>query len=166
MGKSFEEKAYERPKRRRVQQKKKPYDSRYHPSRESVPQKPKDTHAPKRPMSAYFLFAQEKRNALKTEHSKKKMVDIHKVLAQKWKEADDEEKKQYLEASREAMKAYKELRAQHELTPKYKRYKKQLKEWNEVYREEFVEREYEKKQRRLHNKKKRERKAAKSKTSA
>merc|ERR1712087_338795 len=81
------EKAQETPKRR-SRPKKEPYDSRYHPSGESIPKKPKDTHSPKRPMSAYFLFMQAKRASYKERDPKLKMADIHKQLADEWKNMD------------------------------------------------------------------------------
>merc|ERR1740129_196500 len=94
------------------------------------------------------------------------MMQLTKLIAADWNNnVDEEEKEKYDRASREAMEEYKVLRAKYEKTPKYKRYKTQLKDWNEVYREEYNEQQYEKKQRRLRNKKKKK-KSAKSKTKA
>lgn len=59
--------------------------------------KKKDPNAPKRGMSAYLFFCSEHRADLAGKNPELKMTDIAKLLAQKWKETSDEDKKPFNE---------------------------------------------------------------------
>jgi len=62
--------------------------------------KKKDPNAPKRPMSAYLIFTQEARPAIKAEMEKKagdkvKVTDVLKALGAKWKTLTDKDKEPF-----------------------------------------------------------------------
>lgn len=54
--------------------------------------KPKDKNAPKRPMSAYFLFAQEERPKLKQANPDWGLGPIGKAVGEAWKKVSDSKK--------------------------------------------------------------------------
>ncbi|KAF9980633.1 exp1-like protein [Mortierella antarctica] len=70
----------------------------------------KDPNAPKRPLSSFFLFAQEQRNTGKFSHLPLK--EQATAFAEAWEESAD--KHIYLERSRVAMAAYKKEKAAYE----------------------------------------------------
>lgn len=61
--------------------------------RKKMPLKKKrDPLAPKRPMSAYLIYSQDKRAEVKQAHPEWKLTDTIKHLAMKWKDMPDAEK--------------------------------------------------------------------------
>mmetsp|Transcript_42800 Transcript_42800/g.55005 ORF Transcript_42800/g.55005 Transcript_42800/m.55005 type:complete len:294 (+) Transcript_42800:787-1668(+) len=74
----------------------------------------KDPNAPKRPMSSYFIWMGEVREAMKAQHPEASVGEFGKILGAKWKTLSEEEKAPYLEKAainkgnyNEAMKRYK-----------------------------------------------------------
>lgn len=55
--------------------------------------KVKDPNAPKRPISAYFAFAADKREQIKKENPGFKVTDISKRTGELWKDLTEAEKK-------------------------------------------------------------------------
>ncbi|KAJ2159108.1 Non-histone chromosomal protein 6 [Coemansia sp. RSA 552] len=66
----------------------------------------KDPSAPKRALSAYMFFSQDKRNSVKEENPDIAFGDIGKVLGKMWREMDDSEKQPYVEKAAEDKKRY------------------------------------------------------------
>jgi len=66
----------------------------------------KDPNAPKRGASAFLLFANEKRKALKDANPTLHNTEISRMLGAIWKAADDATKAPYVEAEAEARKQY------------------------------------------------------------
>lgn len=82
----------------------------------------KDPNAPKRALSSYMFFCQDKREALQKKYPDDKVTDIAKKLGAKWKKVSASDKKKY-EAQAEKDKArYEKEMAKYE--------KKQKKEKN------------------------------------
>lgn len=52
----------------------------------------KETHRPKKPLSAYIYFSQEYRERLKEQHPNWNSNDIMKHVSSKWAHMDKEEK--------------------------------------------------------------------------
>merc|ERR1712129_245826 len=77
-------------------------DDENEPPKEKKGKKGKDPNAPKRPMSAYFLFMNEVRDATKAETPGLKIGDIAKLLGERWGKMEDEEKSKYQELAKEA----------------------------------------------------------------
>lgn len=50
---------------------------------------------PKRPLSAFFLFRQEKYKEVTGANPNKKIGDITKIISEEWNKLNDERKKQY-----------------------------------------------------------------------
>merc|ERR1712228_601384 len=138
--------------RRRVK-KKSSMDGQYRPSMEGkVPPKPKQRGAPKRPISAYFLYAMDVREEFKSNNPDLKMTALTKLIAAQWKTEDDKAKEEY-----------KEKRAEYVASNKYKKWKKDVAEWNDRHKEEWLDQEYERKERNEERRKKRADKAKKAK---
>ncbi|XP_044967830.1 high mobility group B protein 6-like [Hordeum vulgare subsp. vulgare] len=66
--------------------------------------KAKDPSKPKQPMSAYFLYSQERRGALVAE--KKTVPEIGKITGEEWKGMTEAQKAPYEEAARKQKEAY------------------------------------------------------------
>lgn len=56
----------------------------------------KDPSAPKRPMSAFLYFSQEKRRLVKAEHPSLRNTEISRRLGELWREASEEEKSPHI----------------------------------------------------------------------
>eukprot|EP01083_Nonionella_stella_P155243 501285_1 len=121
--------------KRKYKKFKDPNDCAYRPPT-TIPKKPKDINAPKRGMSAYFLFAQEIRSDLQKENKGARSSEIAKLIVAEWNEMSDNDKKEYGDQAKEAMDIYKQERAEYEKSNKYKKYKRELAEWNDTYKEE------------------------------
>jgi hypothetical protein len=83
--------------------------------------KKKDPNAPKRALSAFMLFSQEKRSQIKTDNPDATFGQIGKLLGDAWKSASESEKAPFLakaekekEKYAEAMKKYKNSNAEEE----------------------------------------------------
>jgi hypothetical protein len=59
--------------------------------------KQKDPNAPKKPKSAYFLFAESRRAALREENPAAKISVIAKLTGEEWRGLTDEDKKPFFE---------------------------------------------------------------------
>lgn len=68
---------------------------------------PKDSRAPKRPMSAFLAFANSRRASMKQRMPNARNGEISKALAAMWKESSDELRQPYFEEERMKRKAYK-----------------------------------------------------------
>jgi hypothetical protein len=86
-----------------------------------VEKKKKDPNAPKRALSAFMLFSQEKRNQIKTDNPEATFGQIGKLLGDAWKSASDDDKAPFLAKAEkekekyvEAMKKYKSAAASKE----------------------------------------------------
>mmetsp|Transcript_45436 Transcript_45436/g.40732 ORF Transcript_45436/g.40732 Transcript_45436/m.40732 type:complete len:191 (+) Transcript_45436:137-709(+) len=157
-----EEEEVVRKKRTYKKKKKNNDDGKYRPSTYRIPKKPKPVNAPKRPMTAYFLFAASKRDGYKKENPEMKLGEVSKAIGTEWKALDDDDKEEFVSQAGKLMKKYKTERKKYEQSSAYKRYKKQLAEWNDLYKEEWEEQQYEKEQKRLEAKKKKSKKTSSS----
>mmetsp|Transcript_2858 Transcript_2858/g.4383 ORF Transcript_2858/g.4383 Transcript_2858/m.4383 type:complete len:392 (+) Transcript_2858:263-1438(+) len=67
----------------------------------------KDPSAPKRPMSAFLMFAQTKRRQLQAENPDIPNADISRMLGEKWRSASPEDKAPFLEREQNERRLYK-----------------------------------------------------------
>ena len=58
---------------------------------------PKDHEAPKKPMSAYLSFSNCKRAAVKAQYPTADSTEISRILAQLWRDATEDERKEHVE---------------------------------------------------------------------
>jgi galactose-1-phosphate uridylyltransferase len=68
--------------------------------------KRKDPNAPKRPKSAYICYCNARRPRLKSKYPDKKMPEITKFLATRWKDMSDEKKAKYVTMADEDKERY------------------------------------------------------------
>merc|ERR1711982_255690 len=62
---------------------------------EKKQRKKKDPNAPKRPMSAYFLFMNATRPTVRKENPDASIGDVAKILGKMWREIEPEDKAKY-----------------------------------------------------------------------
>merc|ERR1712238_607999 len=67
----------------------------------------KDPSAPKRPISAFLFFSQDKRSKIKDANPGMRNTDVSRVLGNMWKDASSEERLQHIEREAEERKKYK-----------------------------------------------------------
>ena len=90
-------------------------------------QKQKDPNAPKRPLSAFFIFSQDERPKIKSQNAALSVADVAKAIGEKWRSAPEDLKRRYEKAAKEAkeryeleMKAYKQSAAATQSAPQAK----------------------------------------------
>eukprot|EP00483_Globobulimina_turgida_P003906 UN03914 len=128
---------------RKYKRYKDPMDAPYRPpSKIKIPPKPKQNGAPKRPMSAYFLFAADQRESVKEANPDLSLTEIAKVLGGDWGKINTRNKKKYLDEAGEKLADYKEKRAEYEASNAYKNWKKKTAQWNDLYKEDYDEQQY------------------------
>lgn len=71
--------------------------------------KDKDPNAPKKPLTAYMLFCNEKRPDVKKEHPDLKLGEVSQKLAALWGGMTEDDKKPYHDQAGEAKEKYAEL---------------------------------------------------------
>lgn len=140
----------------------------YRPNDEyKVPAKPKQTGQPKRPMSSYMLWAADRRPVVREENPDLKMTEIAKLLGAEWSALDkakDKQVKKYVVQAAKLKEEYDAVREEYVASTAYKKWKRDVKRWNETYKEEWQEQQWELKEQKAAAKKKREeRKAEKEK---
>lgn len=91
--------------------------------------KPKDKNAPKRPMSSYFIFANERRAILKAVNDNNSATEISKLLSIQWRELSAEQKSVYEEYYILLKVKYDSRVLEYHQTPKYMQYQKILIKW-------------------------------------
>lgn len=68
----------------------------------------KDKDAPKRPLSAYFFYIQERRETLKKEKPSLENKELIKTMGEEWNKLSDEDKKPYVKKAEADKKRYQE----------------------------------------------------------
>eukprot|EP01084_Bolivina_argentea_P041913 77371_1 len=91
--------------------------------------RPRDLNAPKRPLSSYFLFSQERRPQLQTANPNTKMSEIGKLLSNEWKIMDNDTKSKYNNLANDARFAYELQMEEYKQTNNYKQFQNKLKQW-------------------------------------
>jgi len=66
----------------------------------------KDPNAPKRPLSAFFLFSQDERPKIKITNSTFSVADVAKLIGERWRNLDADTKKKYENAAKQAKERY------------------------------------------------------------
>lgn len=67
----------------------------------------KDPSAPKRPMSAFLYFSQDKRRQIKEENPTIRNTEVSRILGELWRNASEEEKRPHVEKEKEEREKYK-----------------------------------------------------------
>merc|ERR1739848_766801 len=83
---------------------------------------PKDKNAPKKPLTPFFIFSQEKRAEVVKAHPEMKLAQIGKKMGEMWQALTQEEKDAYIARQKKAKEAYKEVRAAYEQTEDFQKY--------------------------------------------
>jgi hypothetical protein len=88
--------------------------------------RPKDPNAPKKPQSAYFLFANDRRPKLRETHPDKKITDVAKMLGAEWKEMSEAEKKPWEELAKKNKEKHDKEMEEYKKTDEYLNYQKKI----------------------------------------
>ncbi|GMJ15048.1 3xHigh Mobility Group-box1 [Hibiscus trionum] len=70
--------------------------------------KERDPLRPKQPMSAFFLFSNERRTALLAEDKSKSVLDVAKIAGEEWKNMTEEQRRPYDEMAKKNKEKYME----------------------------------------------------------
>ena len=74
----------------------------------------KDKNAPKRPISAYFFYNQERRLTLKKEQPTLDHKDLIRVMSDEWNKLTEEQKRPYIKKAEDDKKRYIEQMKEYE----------------------------------------------------
>lgn len=92
---------------------------------------PKDLNAPKKNLSAYFLFTNERRQELKVQYPEKKLTELTTLMATEWKAMDEATKKTYQDRAIADKENYLTALAEYKKTENYTQYQVKLSGWKE-----------------------------------
>jgi len=98
--------------------------------------KPKDPNMPKRPLSSYFLFSNERRSILQQKMPEKKLTDLSKIISQEWKELDGDKKEQYAARAKRAKEKWDKQLAAYKQTEDYDKFQQKLEFWKQQQKEQ------------------------------
>jgi len=91
-------------------------------------QKPEDMNAPKKPMSAYFLWANKMRPCVMKEMGWG-VADVARELSQMWKQISSDERNEYIRKYEKAKKKYDRQMKEYRKSANYKKYITALHAW-------------------------------------
>lgn len=91
--------------------------------------KPQDKNAPKKPLSAYFMWVGENRDSYKTNNPNMGMPEITKLMGKTWHSLSDEAKKPYKETANTARDNYQKQKDEYVGSADFKRHQHVLAEW-------------------------------------
>lgn len=94
------------------------------------PKKPKDTNAPKKPQTAYFLFSAENRVEVKAEDPSRGITDIAKILGARWRAMSDTDKTGFMEKATAAKAEYGKVLEVYKATDEYAAFEETLKSFS------------------------------------
>lgn len=90
---------------------------------------PKDENAPKKPLSAYFRFAEEKRKPEREKNPGATVGQVMKVIGALWKQLSAEEKEKYDTPAKKAKSTYDKLLAAYKHSGAYAEFQEKLHEF-------------------------------------
>lgn len=91
--------------------------------------KPTDPNAPKRPMSAYFLYANKMRPQVMKDHPDATVGQIGKMLGNMWKQATDSEKAPHEKLAKKNNEQYHTQREKYEKSMDYRKHQMTMLAW-------------------------------------
>jgi len=92
----------------------------------------KDENAPKRPLSAYFIWMNEVgRPAFVAKNPDADIKSIGKALGEQWKGMSDKDRKPYQDKADNAKSEYQTALAEYQETPEYKKYEEEKKAYKD-----------------------------------
>merc|ERR1711964_327190 len=94
--------------------------------------KPKDQNAPKRPSTAFFVFANTIRSDIDASNPEASIGQIGKILGQAWQNLDESEKQSYQAKAAENKEKYAEVLAKYKETKNYTDYQETLTQWKKA----------------------------------
>lgn len=91
--------------------------------------KPVDTNAPKRPLSAYFLYSNKVRASVMKDNSDATVSEIGKILGEMWKKISGHERSPYEKKAKAQMDAYYIKKEKYERSSSYHKHQMRLLAW-------------------------------------
>ncbi|KAL1921404.1 uncharacterized protein VTP21DRAFT_11120 [Calcarisporiella thermophila] len=74
----------------------------------------KDPNAPKRNLTAYMMFVQQQRKVVQQENPTVSFGQIGKILGEKWKNLEEDEKKKYVKMAEKDKERYEKQKSEYE----------------------------------------------------
>merc|ERR1719219_656511 len=96
---------------------------------------PKDSNAPKRPMSSYMFFVNEQRPYVVSEHPDMKVTDVLRELGKRWSKLTSKQQAPFVVMQKEAKEEYAKALAKYKNTAKFKKYQKEKAEYQTKQKE-------------------------------
>merc|ERR1711939_389480 len=97
--------------------------------------KPKDKNAPKRPSTAFFIFANEIRDSVRSDNPDASIGEIGKILGQQWNALNDSQKQKYQAQNEKAKVSYAQALAKYQKSTKYAEHQEKLAAWKQAKKE-------------------------------
>jgi len=91
---------------------------------------------PKRPLSSYFLFSNERRSVLQQKMPDKKLTELSKIISQEWKELDGDKKESYATRAKRAKEKWDKELASYKQTEEYEKFQQKLEFWKQQQKEQ------------------------------
>jgi hypothetical protein len=85
---------------------------------------PKDANAPKKPASSYVLFCADKRASIAAERKDASMIEIAKLVGEKWRNLSDAERQPYIDSATKLKHTYDTKMADYKKSDEYKEWVK------------------------------------------
>jgi len=92
---------------------------------------PKDLNAPKKNLSAYFIFTNKRRQELKVQYPEKKLTELTTLMAVEWKAMDEDTKKGYQAQAIADKENYTRQMEEYKKTSNYTQYQVKLSAFKE-----------------------------------
>merc|ERR1719219_2454395 len=90
---------------------------------------PKDPNAPKRPLSAYMLWAAATRDEVVEDNPEFSNTDVARFLGKMWKDVGEGEKEPFVQKAEKLKAKYESAKAKYIKSSGYKKFQEELKEW-------------------------------------
>jgi len=97
-----------------------------------MPKAPKDANAPKKNLSAYFIFTNERRAALKAQYPEKKLTALTTLMAGEWKAMDADKKKAFQDRAAEQKKEFVAAMDEYKKTENFAKHQEALTAWKQA----------------------------------
>jgi len=94
--------------------------------------KPKDKTAPKRPLTAFFVFANTIRDSVRQNNPEASIGEIGKILGQEWNSLDESAKQSYQAKANKNKEKYAKTLTKYQKSKKYAEYQEKLSAWKQA----------------------------------
>jgi len=91
--------------------------------------KPKDSNAPKKPLTSFFLFAAQERPKVKAANPEKSTTEVAKAIGVKWAAMSEDEKSPFVSEAKRTKNEWDRAMAAYQLTDECKEHEARVRDW-------------------------------------